>query len=60
MDAENAQQTGTPAGTDASTTAATAATEPAGRGPLSRRAVIGWAGAGVALGAAGVGSVAAA
>ncbi|MFJ6215991.1 iron uptake transporter deferrochelatase/peroxidase subunit [Streptomyces sp. NPDC092296] len=29
-------------------------------GPVSRRAVIGWAGAGVALGAAGVGSVAAA
>ncbi|MFJ9949813.1 iron uptake transporter deferrochelatase/peroxidase subunit [Kitasatospora sp. NPDC091207] len=58
MDAENQQQNGTPAGTDAGTT--TSERGDAGRGPISRRAVIGWAGAGVAIGAAGVGSVAAA
>ncbi|MER7674453.1 iron uptake transporter deferrochelatase/peroxidase subunit [Kitasatospora sp. NPDC096128] len=52
MDAENEQQQhGTPAA------AATATATP---GAVSRRAVIGWAGAGVALGAAAVGSVAAA
>jgi deferrochelatase/peroxidase EfeB len=49
MDAENEKQNGTPAA---------AATD--NRGAVSRRAVIGWAGAGVALGAAAVGSVAAA
>ncbi|MFD8705541.1 iron uptake transporter deferrochelatase/peroxidase subunit [Kitasatospora sp. NPDC059648] len=51
MDAENEQQDGTPAA---------AATATPDRSPVSRRAVIGWAGAGVALGAAAVGSVAAA
>ncbi|MEU8927903.1 iron uptake transporter deferrochelatase/peroxidase subunit [Kitasatospora sp. NPDC048545] len=50
MDAENEQQNGTPATADATAT----------KGAVSRRAVIGWAGAGVALGAAAVGSVAAA
>ncbi|MFF2046211.1 Dyp-type peroxidase domain-containing protein, partial [Kitasatospora sp. NPDC058170] len=55
MDAENEQQQqGTPA------VAGTAGTGASGGGPVSRRAVIGWAGAGVALGAAAVGSVAAA
>ncbi|WP_369185044.1 iron uptake transporter deferrochelatase/peroxidase subunit [Streptomyces sp. Y1] len=57
MDAENQQQNETPAGTDATATA-TATTAP--RSAVSRRALIGWAGAGVALGAAAVGSVAAA
>ncbi|MCX5210054.1 iron uptake transporter deferrochelatase/peroxidase subunit [Kitasatospora sp. NBC_00240] len=51
LDAENSQPDGTPTST---------AVEPGGQAPLSRRAVIGWAGAGVAIGAAGVGSVAAA
>ncbi|MCX4759254.1 iron uptake transporter deferrochelatase/peroxidase subunit [Kitasatospora purpeofusca] len=55
MDAENQQQNATPAATADAT-----AESSAGRAPVSRRAVIGWAGAGVALGAAGVGSVAAA
>ncbi|WP_328958442.1 iron uptake transporter deferrochelatase/peroxidase subunit [Kitasatospora purpeofusca] len=55
MDAENQQQNATPAATADATEEASA-----GRAPVSRRAVIGWAGAGVALGAAGVGSVAAA
>ncbi|MCX4683685.1 iron uptake transporter deferrochelatase/peroxidase subunit [Kitasatospora purpeofusca] len=55
MDAENQQQNATPAATADATAEASA-----GRTPVSRRAVIGWAGAGVALGAAGVGSVAAA
>ncbi|MFF1797462.1 deferrochelatase/peroxidase EfeB, partial [Kitasatospora sp. NPDC058263] len=58
MDAENQQQSGTPAGTDADATAS--GRGGVDRGPISRRAVIGWAGAGVAIGAAGVGSVAAA
>ncbi|WP_405002968.1 iron uptake transporter deferrochelatase/peroxidase subunit [Kitasatospora purpeofusca] len=55
MDAENQQQNATPAASADATAEASA-----GRAPVSRRAVIGWAGAGVALGAAGVGSVAAA
>ncbi|WP_406115219.1 iron uptake transporter deferrochelatase/peroxidase subunit [Kitasatospora purpeofusca] len=54
MDAEK-QQNATPAASADATTEASA-----GRAPVSRRAVIGWAGAGVALGAAAVGSVAAA
>lgn len=53
MDAENAKGTENPEGT------ANAPAAAAG-GAVSRRAVIGWAGAGVALGAAAVGSVAAA
>ncbi|MFE4605435.1 Dyp-type peroxidase domain-containing protein, partial [Kitasatospora indigofera] len=48
-DAENQQQDGTTPTTGA---------EPDGQASVSRRAVIGWAGAGVALGAAAVGSVA--
>lgn len=48
MDTDNEQQNGTPD------------TVTAPRSTVSRRAVIGWAGAGVALGAAAVGSVAAA
>ncbi|MFE3041403.1 iron uptake transporter deferrochelatase/peroxidase subunit [Kitasatospora indigofera] len=48
-DAENQQQDGTTPTTGA---------EPGGQASVSRRAVIGWAGAGVALGAAAVGSVA--
>ncbi|WP_406095972.1 iron uptake transporter deferrochelatase/peroxidase subunit [Kitasatospora purpeofusca] len=55
MDAEKQQQNATPAASADATTEASA-----GRAPVSRRAVIGWAGAGVALGAAAVGSVAAA
>ncbi|WP_354643676.1 iron uptake transporter deferrochelatase/peroxidase subunit [Kitasatospora camelliae] len=51
MDAENEQSAAPAAETEQ-----TAGT----RGPISRRAVIGWAGAGVALGAASVGTVAAA
>ncbi|MET9616901.1 hypothetical protein ABZZ48_29430, partial [Kitasatospora indigofera] len=48
-DAENQQQDGTTPTTGAG---------PGGQASVSRRAVIGWAGAGVALGAAAVGSVA--
>ncbi|MFF1949366.1 Dyp-type peroxidase domain-containing protein, partial [Kitasatospora herbaricolor] len=48
-DAESPQQDAAPS---------TAGSEPGGHAPVSRRAVIGWAGAGVALGAAAVGSVA--
>ncbi|WP_329499188.1 iron uptake transporter deferrochelatase/peroxidase subunit [Kitasatospora herbaricolor] len=48
-DAESPQQDGTPS---------TAGAERGGHASVSRRAVIGWAGAGVALGAAAVGSVA--
>ena len=53
MDAESAQPTDQP--TDRSSEQ-----DGGGKAPLSRRAVIGWAGAGVAIGAAAMGSVAAA
>ncbi|MFJ3218844.1 iron uptake transporter deferrochelatase/peroxidase subunit [Kitasatospora sp. NPDC086801] len=53
MDAENAHDADHAAGTENAPAAAPG-------GAVSRRAVIGWAGAGVALGAAAVGSVAAA
>ncbi|MEV7927184.1 MULTISPECIES: iron uptake transporter deferrochelatase/peroxidase subunit [unclassified Kitasatospora] len=56
MDAENAKGTENPENPEGTANAPAAA---AG-GAVSRRAVIGWAGAGVALGAAAVGSVAAA
>ncbi|MFI9332482.1 iron uptake transporter deferrochelatase/peroxidase subunit [Kitasatospora sp. NPDC052868] len=53
MDAGNEQQQGAPVGADGTEVASAS-------GGVSRRAVMGWAGAGVALGAAAVGSVAAA
>ncbi|MFD7582814.1 iron uptake transporter deferrochelatase/peroxidase subunit [Kitasatospora sp. NPDC059817] len=56
MDADNAKGTKNPENPEVTANAPAAA---AG-GAVSRRAVIGWAGAGVALGAAAVGSVAAA
>ncbi|WP_371515678.1 iron uptake transporter deferrochelatase/peroxidase subunit [Kitasatospora sp. NBC_01300] len=59
MDAENAKGTENPENPEGAANAPAAAAGGAG-GAVSRRAVIGWAGAGVALGAAAVGSVAAA
>ncbi|MFE2918439.1 hypothetical protein ACFXMO_43265, partial [Kitasatospora indigofera] len=60
MDAENAQPSEQSTGQQQSGQgpAGAARGDGAGSAPLSRRAVIGWAGAGVALGAAAVGSVA--